>query len=81
MVDRGYRDVLPLLENLGSHYKIPTLLQPGQFQLDTQATNDTRTFRKTRWLVGARNGHIKSVFQFFEETVSINHGINIEDFY
>ena len=32
-VDRGYRDVLRLLENLGIHHKMPALLQPGQRNL------------------------------------------------
>ena len=72
IVDRGYRDVLPLLENLGIHHKMPALLQPGQRQLNTQAANHSRIITKTRWLVEARNGHIKSVFQFFEGTVSMN---------
>ena len=33
-VDRGNRNVLPLLENLGIHHKMPALLQPGQQQLE-----------------------------------------------
>ena len=48
IVDRGYRDVLLLIENLGIHHKIPILLQPGQRQLDTQAANDSRIITKTR---------------------------------
>ena len=35
IVDRGYRNILPLLDNLGIHHKMPVLLQPGQRQLDT----------------------------------------------
>ena len=79
-MDRGYRDVLPLLENLAIHNKMLALLQPGQRQLDTQAANDSRIIKKTKWLVEVHNGHIKSVFQFVEGTVSINHAINIGDF-
>ena len=60
---------------------MPALLHPGQCQLDTQATNDSRIITKTMWLVEARNGHIKSAFQFFEGAVSMNHAINIRDFY
>ena len=32
-------------------------------------------------MVEARDIHIKSVFQFFEGTVSIKNAINIRDFY
>ena len=80
-MDRGYRDVLPLLENLDSHHEIPILLQLGQHQLDTQAANDSRIITKTKWLVEARNGHIKSVIQFFEGTFFMSHTINIGNFY
>lgn len=62
IVDRGYRDVLPLLENLGIDHKMPALLQPGQLQLDNQAANDSRIITKTRSLVQAHNGHMKFVF-------------------
>ena len=79
IVDCGYRDVLPLLKNLGIHHKILTLVEPGQRQLNTQAANDSRIITKIRWLVEARNDHIKSVFHFFEGTFSMNHAINIRD--
>ena len=55
IVDLGYRDVLPILENLGIHHKMPALLRPSQRQLDTQAANDSRIITKTRWPVEAHN--------------------------
>ena len=60
---------------------MPALLQPGQRQHDTQVANDSRIIGKTRLLVEARNGPIISVLQFFKGTVSMNHAINIGDFY
>ena len=81
IVNRGYRDVLLLLENLDIRHKMPALLQPSQRQLDTQVANDSRTITKTRWIVETRNGHIKSVFQFFVRAVSMNHVIKIGDIY
>ncbi|EZA55665.1 hypothetical protein X777_04307 [Ooceraea biroi] len=81
IVVRGYSDALPFLENLGINCKLPALLQQGQRQLNTDEANDSRLITKTRWIVEARNGHIKSVFKFFEGTVHMNHAINIGDFY
>lgn len=77
-MDRGYSDALPFLENLGINYKMLALLQR---QLNTEEANDSRLITKTRWIVEARNGHIKSVFKFFEGTVNMNHAINIGNFY
>ncbi|KAL1488612.1 hypothetical protein ABEB36_014415 [Hypothenemus hampei] len=81
IVDRGYRDVLPFLDNLGIEYKMPALLQQGQRQLNTEEANDSRLVTKTRWIVEARNGHIKSVFKFFKGKISIVHAENLGDFY
>ena len=36
---------------------------------------------KTRWLIESRNVHIKSAFQFFEGTVSMNHAINLGELF
>ena len=41
----------------------------------------TASYTMKRSLVEVRNGHIKSVFQFFEGTVSMNHVINVGVFY
>lgn len=80
-MSHGYRDVLPLFENLGIDPKMPALLQPSERQLGTQTPNVSRTITKTRWLVDASNGHIKTVFKFFKETVFMNNAIKIGDFY
>lgn len=81
IVDRGYSDVLPLLENIGINYKMPSRLERGERQLNTEEANDSRLITKTRWIVEARNGHIKSVFNFFEKIIPMHHAINIGDFY
>lgn len=65
IVDRGYRDATELLARLGIIWKMPTLLQQGRNQLTTEEANDSRLVTKTRWIVEARNGHIKSIFKFF----------------
>ncbi|EGI66282.1 hypothetical protein G5I_05245 [Acromyrmex echinatior] len=81
IVDRGYRDVLPLLQALGIDYKMPAFLQQGQRQLDTAEANDSRLVTKSRWIIEARNGHIKSIFKFFKNTISVVHAINLRAFY
>lgn len=81
ILDRGYTDVLPYLENLGIECKVPTLLQRGQRQFDTEDANDCRLITKTRWLVEARNGHIKSMFKFFSGVIAMDHVPNLGDFY
>uniref|UniRef100_A0ABD2WGS7 DDE Tnp4 domain-containing protein n=1 Tax=Trichogramma kaykai TaxID=54128 RepID=A0ABD2WGS7_9HYME len=64
IVDRGYRDVVPMLENLGFECRMSPLLEPGQNQLSTEDANEARMITKTRWIVEARNGHIKSKFKY-----------------
>lgn len=81
IVDRGYRDILPLLDNLGIDHKMPAFLQPNQRQLDTQEANDSRLITKSRWIIEARNGHIKSMFHFFKNTISLVHAIHLREFY
>ncbi|KYN06089.1 hypothetical protein ALC62_02972 [Cyphomyrmex costatus] len=81
IVDRGYRDALDVLENLDIRYYMPELLEHGQSQLTTEQANQTRVITKTRWIVEARNGHIKSIFKFLAQVVRIPHALHIGDFY
>ncbi|EZA54546.1 hypothetical protein X777_05526, partial [Ooceraea biroi] len=81
IVDRGYRDATPWLERIGIHVKMPALLQRGQSQLSIEEANESRLITKTRWLVEARNGHIKSMFKFFSQVINVPHIHNLGDFY
>lgn len=81
VVDRGYRDVTELFRNLGIYWKMPALLQPGQRQLSTEEANESRLVTKTRWIVEARNGHIKSIFKFFAQVIRVPHLHNLGNFY
>lgn len=67
VVDRGYRDAIQLLDQLGITWKMSALLERNQRQLSTEQTNESRLVIKTRWVVEARNGHIKSIFKFLGE--------------
>lgn len=81
IVDRGYRDVIPLLENNGLTCRMPPLLEAGENQLSTEDANEARLITKSRWIVEARNGHIKSIFKFFNMTMQIQALPHIGDFY
>jgi len=81
LVDRGYQDATDFLEGIGIRYKMPALLQQGQCQLTTEEANESRLVTKSRWINEARNGHMKSIFKFFDHTVPFAHIMNLRDYY
>ena len=63
-------------------YKIPSdHFCLGQKQFTDEEANEARLITKTRWIVEARNGHIKSKFKFFRDRVPIQHVASIGDFF
>lgn len=60
---------------------MPPFLERNQKQFTTDEANDSRLITKTRWIIEARNGHIKSIFKFLGKTISATHAINVGDFY
>lgn len=81
VLDRGYRDATELLDQLGITWKMPALLEGNQRQLSTEQANQSRLVTKVRWVVESRNGHVKSIFKFFDKTIQIQHVQNLGDFY
>jgi hypothetical protein len=83
IVDRGYRDAINLLGNLGLECKVPPLLLVvrGQRQYSTEEANTARLVTKTRWIVEARNGHIKLLFKFFRGQIPIHHVPHIGSYF
>lgn len=81
VVDRGYRDAIPMLQELGIDHRMPTNVRAGNQQLSVEEANGNRLITKTRWIVEARNGHFKSIFKFFSEVISMNHAVHLQDFY
>lgn len=81
IVDRGYRDVIPLLQTLDISCLMPNFLQRNQKQFTTEEANENRRITKTRWIVEARNGHLKSIFKFLGQTMIVPHLKNLKDFY
>lgn len=81
LVDRGYRDAVPFLQQLGIEHQMPALVPPGQRQLSTEEANNTRIITKSRWIVEARNGHLRSIFKFLRDTFNVQHAKHVGDFY
>lgn len=81
ILDRGYRDVTPLLHELGIFVKIPPFLERNQRQFTTEEANESRLITKTRWIIESRNGHIKTIFKFLGNKISVTHAVHVGDFY
>lgn len=70
ILDRGFRDCLADIENRGYVAKTPEFIRsdhPTQ-QLANEQANRSRLVTKTRFVVEARNGHIKGIFPLFYKT-------------
>lgn len=68
IVDRGFRDSIEYLENLGMNVEMPYFLKKNQDQFTTLEANETRLVTKIRWVVEAINGVIKR-FKYFNNIV------------
>ncbi|XP_058790801.1 uncharacterized protein LOC131664004 [Phymastichus coffea] len=80
ILDRGYRDAIPILTDIGLVTLMPPLLDRNQAQFSTEDANQARIITKTRWIVEARNGHLKSLFKFFANVIPTSHIPNLTDF-
>lgn len=47
----------------------------------TEEANNSRLVTNTRWIMEARNGHIKSIFKFIDGIIRMPHVEPIGDFY
>ena len=64
VLDRGFRDVIGALENIGIDCKMPAYLSKGLFQHPTKEANQSRLVTKVRWVVEAYHGRLKK-WKFF----------------
>lgn len=80
VLDRGYRDVRQVLEEIGVTVKMPPLLERNQRQFTTEQANMARIIAITRWIIESRNGHLKSIFKFFKNTISVIHASNLREY-
>lgn len=67
IVDRGFRDSIHEIRRQGFEVKIPALNKKNTCtQLTRSQTNESRLVTKIRWMVEARNGHIKRKFRYLD---------------
>ncbi|XP_063418005.1 uncharacterized protein LOC134700555 [Mytilus trossulus] len=59
VVDRGFRDSLELLDDLGIKSQMPSFLTKGQKQMTTDEANASILVTKVRWVVESANARIK----------------------
>lgn len=71
IVDRGFRDALPLLEDLGIQAEMPRFLEKGQKQMSTSDANKSRLVTKIRWVVESSNARIKR-WRYLDRTLPTN---------
>jgi hypothetical protein len=77
IVDRGFRDVAGVFEDLGFAVEMPGFLQKGEKQLTAEQANDTRMTTKTRWVVESFHSQLKK-WRFFSERISQDFIIYID---
>lgn len=76
LLDRGFRDCLEDLENKQYVAKTPDFMHKDHSQLTNEQGNRSRLVTKSRFVVEARNGHIKQIFSVFNEqcsTLNLKH--------
>lgn len=66
VVDRGFRDSIDILRELGVKTEMPAFLDKKQKQLSVQQSNTSRLVTKIRWVVESANARIKS-WKYFEK--------------
>lgn len=59
ILDRGFRDAVDFLEEMGVHSKMPSFLKKGQKQHTVEEANSSRLITKIRWVVESVNGRLK----------------------
>lgn len=58
IVDRGFRDSVELLHEIGVRTEMPSFVKKGESQLPVEESNTTRLITKIRWIVESINGRI-----------------------
>ncbi|OXU18868.1 hypothetical protein TSAR_003947 [Trichomalopsis sarcophagae] len=66
IVDRGFRDVIPKLENNGYTARMPYFLDKNKKQLTFEQANKSRIVTKLRFVIEVVNGILKSKFRIFD---------------
>lgn len=78
LLDRGFRDCVDHFRAKGLNVRMPALLQRSSqnAQLSTADANKTRLITALRFIVEARNGHMKTVYKIFNmvwNSIALRH--------
>lgn len=68
ILDRGFRDVIPNLEECGFEPHMPPSKRRHETQLNTEDANKSRLITMVRWVVETINGRFKRDFKIFRNT-------------
>lgn len=81
LLDRGFRDVVQLIESKGIIVKMPSLVQSSEKkgQLSTRNANRSRLITALRFIVETRNGHLKTIFKKFDTVWSAYAQVHLSD--
>lgn len=69
ILDRGFRDSVPLVESHGYVAHMPPSKSRGETQLTTEKANKSRLITMCRWIVETINGRFKRDFKIFRNRV------------
>lgn len=78
VLDRGFRDALPFLNDCGFQTESPDFLSKTQKQFTTTSANKSRMVTKVRWVVEAVNGRLKK-WKYFDRVIPNTNIPNIRD--
>lgn len=78
VVDRGFRDSETTLEEYGYVVKMPCFADGTGWQLTNKQANDSRIVTKLRWIVEARNGHLKTIWPIFAREWTTRELVNLK---
>lgn len=73
ILDRGFRDSIPLLESHGYVSHMPPSKGPDENQLSTENANKSRLITMVRWVVETINGRFKRDFKLFRNRIFNRH--------
>lgn len=81
LLDRGFRDVVPVIEEKGLVVKMPSFLQTSERkgQLTTIEANRSRLVTAIRFVIETRNGHLKTIFKYFDTILCSYDQVHISE--
>src|SRR5207237_423767 len=81
ILDRGFRDSIAHLEEIGVDSLMPNLLKPKQKQFAYDEGNSSRKVTMVRWLVEAVNGRLKNKFKFLDGVIPNSYIPNLMNYF